>query len=210
MIRFYLLPIERNALGNARGPKYFSWKYDPDPPGFNDIWSMKDYGSIDMAVLATDISQINHDNLIVNSDVYSFPEFLDDAMTNSDRGALLDYCELYLIPADWIYAGITFREAIRIVTSMMLFNQRVSAIMGYPSDPFSGITLNTQYQNLPIALHDALYQATIEPLHDALYQATIELGYIWGSRDQDQLRKIYKEMGDQWGSKSIYFGFTTL
>ena len=198
MIRFYLLPIERGIDGNTRGPKYFKWKYDPNPPGIDCLWSMKDYGSADICTLATDISQIDHDNLILNSDVYAFSDILDDLMSQSDRGELLDYCELQLIPADWIYAGITFREALKIITSMMLYNQRVCALMGYPSNPFSGVSQNTQYQNI------------LNPLHDALQQAAIELGYIWGSRDQDQLRKIYKDMGDQWGSAPIYFGFVTL
>ena len=135
---------------------------------------------------------------MLNSDVYSFSDNLDETMTQADRGELLDYCELNNVPADWIFAGITVREAVKTITSIMLYFMRVAAIIGYPADPLAGVTLNTQYQNIS------------NPLHDALYQAAMEKGYIWGSRDNDQLRKIMKEMGEQWGTKPIYLGFTEI
>lgn len=200
MIRFYILPIDRQVINGQvyRGPMYFNWRWNET--GINCRWSMKDYGSYDTCVLAADILQADHDALILHADVYDFPEMatLDDAMTQSDRGELLDFLELYDIPGDWIYAGITFREALRTITSMMLYMQRVAAIMGYPGDPFGTVTQNTQYQNVP------------NPLHDAMRQGALDLGYSWDVSNVDQLRKIFKQMGDQWGSKGIFFGFIVL
>jgi len=74
----------------------------------------------------------------------------------------------------------------------------VLAIIGYPADPFAGITLNTQYRNIPTALHDALLQAATE------------LGYTWDVANNTQVRRIFKLMADQWGVQPILFGIATL
>ena len=194
MIRFYILPIER--VDNHRGPKYFKWRFNET--GIDCRWSMKDYGSIDMAVLAADILQADHDALVLNSDVYAFPENIDPAMTLAERSALNTYIEAHGIPGDWLAPGDTFRSVLRVITGMFLYLQRVLAIIGYPTDPYSGLTLNTQYRNIP------------NPLHDAMSQAAAELGYTWNVGNNDQVRKIFKLMSDEWGSQPIYFGFVTL
>jgi len=200
MIHFYLLPIEIGTNGTSRGPKYFHWQpwLDPDPPGIICPWSMKDYGSINMATLAADITQADHDTLILNSDVYAFPENLDTTMTLANRQALNTYLEDHVLPGDWLAAGDTFHASARIITAMMVYNQRVCAILGYPTNPYAGITLNTQYRNIP------------NPLHDALSRASTDLGYTWTVGNNDQVRKILKIMADQWGSQPIYFGLVVL
>lgn len=196
MIRFYLLPIERN--GNGRGPKYFVWRGDPNPPGIAARWSMKDYGSIDMAILAADITQADHDALILNSDVYTFPENLDVTMTQAERSTMNTYLEAHGLPGDWLAAGETFKSAARTITGMMLYQAQVCGILGYPTDPYVGLTLNTQYRNIP------------NPMHDAMAQAASDLGYIWNVGANDQIRRIFKMMAEQWGVAPIYFGFVTL
>lgn len=197
MIRFYILPIDRTVL-NQRGPKYFKWKYDPDPPGIDCPWSMKDYGSIDMCTLATDITQSDHNVLVLNSDVYAFPEIIDTTMAQVERATLNAYLEAHALPGDWLSPGVTFRSALRTLTGMMMFVQKVCGILGYPDDPYAGITLNTQYRNIP------------NPLHDALSQAAQMFGFSWNISDNDQIRKILKMMADQWGSHQFIFSFTVL
>jgi hypothetical protein len=194
MIRFYLLPMER--VGVWRGPKYFKWMFNPN--GIDCLWSCKDYGSIDMGTLAADISQADHNSLIINTDVYSFPENLDVTMAQAERSAMNTYLEAHALPGDWISSSETFYSAARTITGMMLYNQRVCAILGYPENPYIGITLNTQYRNIP------------NPLHDALSQAAVDLGYTWTVANNDQARKVFKLMANQWGSNPIEFGFVTL
>jgi len=194
MIRFYILPIER--VGNARGPKYFRWRYNET--GISCPWSMKDYGSIDMAVLAADILQADHDALVLNADVYALPENLDPLMALADRQTLNTYIEAHGIPGDWLKQGDTFRSVLRTITAMFLYLQRALAILEYPVDPFAGLTLNTRYNQLTTA-----YQ-------NALSQAASELDYTWNVAANDQIRKIWKDMADQWGNREIYFGFVTL
>ncbi len=192
MIRFYLLPIERN--GANRGPKYFSWSDDPDPPGIVCRASIKDYGSIDMGVVCADITQADHDSLVLHPDVYAFPENLDAGMAQAEKNALNTYLESNAVPADWLKVGDTFRAALRVVTAMFLYMQRVLAILLYPANPFAGLTLNTQYQSIP------------NPLHDALAAGAISLGYTWNVSPNDQVRKVFKTMADQWGGRPILFG----
>jgi len=196
MIRYYILPIEH--MEDWRGPKYFQWDFDPDPPGIACRWSMRDYGSIDIAVLAADITQADHDALTLNSDVYAFPENLDPLMTLVNRQAMNTYLEAHGIPGDWLKQGDTFRMALRTITAMFLYLQRVLAILGYPADPFAGLTLNTRYGQLTTT-----YQDTLE-------QAANSLGFTWDVAANDQIRKIWKLMADQWGSQPFYFGFVVL
>lgn len=195
-VRFYILPIERN--GRYRGPRYFNWSYDPDPPGIDCQWSIKDYGSIDMGVVAADIADTDHNALILNSDVYAFPVDLDSTVDNAGRTAINNYYEVHGIPADWVGIGDTYRSVLRITCGVFLYLQRVLGIIGYPTDPYAGLTLNTQYRNIP------------NPLHDAMQTGAISLGYTWDVVGTDQIRKIFKMMSDQWGSKPIYFGFVSL
>jgi hypothetical protein len=196
-IRFYILPI--NRIENRRGPKYFAWGIGPNKvAGIECLWSMKDYGSIDMAILAADIADADHDALVLNNDVYAYPENLDVAMGLVARQAFNTYAEAHGIPADWITNTTLYRECAKITTGMMLYFQRVASILGYPTDPFVGLTLNTQYRNIP------------NPMHDAMLQASNDLGYTWEVGNNDQIRKIFKMMADQWGSQPIYFGFVTL
>lgn len=197
MIRFYILPIERTAA-NQRGPKYFAWKYDPDPPGFTSMWKMVDYGSIDMAILAADITTTDHNTLVLNADVYAFPEVLTITMTQAQRSTLNTYLEAHGLPGDWLAAGDTFQTAARTIAAMMLYNQRVCGILDYPTNPYAGITLNTRYSQIA------------NPLHDALYQAAVELDYTWNVGNNDQVRRLLKMMADSFGSTPMLFGFVTL
>src|SRR3990167_4693881 len=120
--RFYLLPIENSLDGTGRGPKYFSWRMDPDPPGIAGSWGMMDYGFVPYALLvAKDISQANHDALILNSDVYAFPINLDTPVSDP----IIDtFFENINLPTDWLTPATTYRELMRQTAGMFQFNQR--------------------------------------------------------------------------------------
>ena len=147
-----------------------------------------------MAVVATDVTQAQHDFLILQANVYAFPENLDVSMALADRQALNTYLEAHAIPGDWLSPTDTFRTALRTVTCMMRYVMRVLGILGYPIDPFAGLTLNTQYKNIP------------NPMHDAMQEAAVGQGYAWNVSGNDQIRKIFKTMSDQWANTPTYFG----
>jgi hypothetical protein len=195
-IRFYILPIE--VRNGARVPKYFKYRGDLTPPYIDCQWAMKDYGSINMAVICADIADADHNALVLNADVYSFPVNLDQTMTQAQRSTLNTYIEAHGIPGDWLGPGDTFRSVLRVITAMFLYMQRVLTLIGYPADPFTGLTLNTRYSDIP------------NPLHDALQQGAVSLEYTWTVGNNDQIRKIWKMMADQWGVRPILFGLATL
>jgi hypothetical protein len=195
-VRFYLIPVQ--VVDEVfRGPKYLKWFMNPD--GLDVRWSCKDYGAIDMMSCAVGSEeQGDHDYLAAQADVYQWIEPLDGQMTAGERAEVTTYLESAWIPANWITPADTRREAVRTVTGMFLFMQRLTAITG--STPIEwGVELNTQYQNL-----DLEYQEAIVDAFDTLgYDSSV-------IRDNWTLRVLLKNAADQWGETPILFGFVTL
>jgi len=192
MIKLYLLPIEENTLGDTtfRGPKYLKWGYDPDPPGIpTGGYALMDYGFTPYAlVLAKNITQTDHDALILNSDVFAFPDNLDQPVT--DPG-IDPFFEAINIPTDWLTPATTYRELLRQTAGMFQFNQRYSGIAaqqtGEPHSIFDTATLDTR-----------LRQMTDQ--EQLWFLATADsFGYDSSQiNDNNQLRLLVKQAGDYW------------
>lgn len=200
VVQFYLLPIDiwiDPENGDAyRGPSYLKWLGNPE--GLDVRWSCKDYGLINEMVCAVNGEQADHDYLGAQGDVYQFPANLDVAMSQEERSAIAAYLEGAYIPADWLSPADTFRTALRTVTGMFLFMQRLTAITG--DTPLDwGVGLNDQFRTL-----DQVHQ-------DAIVQTFTDLGYDDSViRDNWTLRIILKNAADQWGETPVLFGFVTL
>ena len=98
----YLVPIE--TIGSARGPMYFSWKYNPD--GIVCNWAMMDYGFAPSALLvAKDISESDHAIVIANADVFYFPANLEGPVDQ----AVQPFFEGVKLPTDWLTPATTWR-----------------------------------------------------------------------------------------------------
>lgn len=125
MLRLYILPIERN--GNARGPKYFPWKYDPDPiPALADTRpATMDFGGIDMCLVAVDVTTAQNNALAVQTDVIAVPQNLDNQV-NGNLTAVADALETLRIPSGWVQTTDTYRSILRTICGMFLYMQRVS------------------------------------------------------------------------------------
>jgi hypothetical protein len=191
---FYLMPIAR--VDNGRGPKYLKWRFNPT--GIDCQWSMKDYGSIDYGCLAVNATVEQHTTLVGYTDNYQFPENLDAIMTSAQRSTLEAFLEAVAVPGDWITAQDSFRTALRTVTGMFMFMQRLTALAG--SNPLNwGITLNTQWRNL-----SAQQQSWIT---DAFMSLGYSAAFI---TNNTQVRRIIKAASEQWGARPIYFGFVEL
>jgi hypothetical protein len=192
-IRFYVLPIER--IGNRRGPKYFAWI--GNRTGIPDPWNMLDYGLIDRAVLVSDISDANHAALVVNADVYAFPVDVDSNMSQQEQNALGAFLEGFAIPGSWLTGTQTARTVLRTITGMFLFMQRVSALYG-DSPLNAGISLNTQWRNVPAALQEAILGAASE------------WGFTGTLENNLSVRNMLKQFADLWGEKPVHMGAATL
>jgi hypothetical protein len=135
--------------------------------------------------------------LAAQADVYAWPTVLDENLPQAERSAVTAYLEAAFVPANWISPSDTRRTALRTVTGMFLFMQRLTALSG--NSPLDwGITLNTQFRNLTTE-----QQTWLE-------EAAVSLGYAWDVVSNDTIRLILKAMADAWGDQPIYFGFTTL
>lgn len=197
-IRFYILPIERSPDGILRWAKYFASRYNGGV-GITADRNMIDYGTIDLAVLVSNISDTDHAFLAAQTDVFDLPLNLDVTMSTAERGALAVYLEAHGVPGDWIGAQDTWRTALRTITSMFLYMQRLTAQTNGVSPLDWGYTLNTQWRNV-----SAVHQA-------ALSESAVSLGYdVSFLRDQTQIRALLKNFADQWGAKPIYMGMATL
>lgn len=197
MIRFYIVPIERS--GSQRGPQYFKWPRDPDPANSIDVpWSMKDYGLVDVGVVAADVTTAQHNQIVAHTDVLAIPTNLDNTLNAAAVTTARNFLEALNVPAGWVGQGDTYRAVLRSVTAIFLYMQRVTAITGTTVD-WVNVPLSTQVRNIPTVWRDAMTQAATE------------LGYDYsGVTGTTTLRQVLKSMADAWGDAPIYFGLTTL
>ena len=200
MIQYFMIPVVVVG-GYRRGPAHIRWTYPggvANPGGVTVAFSCKDYGAINNAmVCAVNADAADLTWLSAQDGVYTWPTALDARLSQGERSALTSYLEAQFVPANWILPSDTRREALRTITGMYLYMQRLTTtIAGNPLE--WGITLNTQYRNMT-------------PAHQvALETAAISLGYTWNVAATDTIRNILKAMSDAWGDQPIHFGFTTL
>ena len=198
--KFYLVPIETVLQGEgrqARGPKYFAWRYDPDPPGLTARWSMMDYGFVDSALLlAHDITQADHDALVLNADVYAFPDNLDQSVSDP---AIDAFFEGIYLPTDWLTPSTTYRELLRQVAGMMQFNQRYGGIYaeryGGWHSIFDNATLQTRLNQMT-AQEQEVFLATVQSF--GYNPALVPLNA--------RLRQLVKSAGNYWVDQPFYMG----
>jgi hypothetical protein len=195
MIRFYVLPVEQ--VGIYRGPKYFHWRYDPDPPGIDCQWAMKDYGSVNECVIAADLTAADDTALRSNGDVYGFPENLDANMPASERNKLNAVLDAAFVPRQWVLSGVTYRVALRTITTMFFYMQRLTTLGGNPFE--WGITLNTKWSELSAQQKEWITQAA--------WDLGFTIDFITAN---STVRQIIKGMADQWGARPVLFGFVEL
>jgi len=118
-------------------------------------------------------------------------------MTQQQQNALGSFLEGVAVPGNWLTGSQTFRSVLRTISGMFLFMQRVSTLFG--GNPLtSGISLNTQWRNVPANL-----QAAIET-------AAAEWGYTGSIAANTTMRNLLKQFADLWGAKPIYMGLAEL
>ncbi len=155
MTKVYLAPVEI-VIGDDgspnRAPKYiYVASLDPRP-GLNiGPYFMSDYGFVDAAlIVAHNISQAGHDALVLNADVFAFPDDLDTKVT--DPG-IDQFFESLHIPTDWLTPATDYRELLRQTFGMFQFNQRYARMAA--TLPLATAQGALSYQTNPFALTDA-------------------------------------------------------
>ncbi len=193
MIRFYVLPIQV-IDGNSRGPKYFLWRLSPDGIGIDAPWSMKDYGLIPAALVAADVTQAQHEQLIAEADVAASPVDIDQNISDIALPKVAAVMEALRIPAGWIDDTYTYRQILRMIGGLFMFAQRYHGMHNEQLIDNVG-QLDLTWSQIPTAREQKII-ATAD-----------DRGYDYSAVQPSwKVRRILKHLGDQWGMQPIYFG----
>lgn len=196
--RFYILPIEvvdRGGGNSARGPKYFPWRFDPDPPALVTAqYGLMDYGLMPTALVAADVTTVQHNLLNAQSDVITVPANIDNAIGGGAISTVRSRLEALHIPGNTVQAADTYRNALRVVAGVFQFAQRFHGLYNRSIfDEFTG--LNTTWSELSTEFQNELL-ATAESM--AINTS--------GLTDSTTMRQILKRFADAWEDRTFFIG----
>lgn len=189
--RLYLVPqIGTGIFPDGRRPKYF----------VDDLavpWVGMDYGFQPVYLVGADLSPTDDTFVIGQADVFGFPFDLDPQLTAGQANVAEAALELFFIPANWVTASLTWRDVARTTAGMFQYMQRLNVIVGNVIllDGTSNRTLNTQWQNVPVNIQTGIRLAASQLGYNTTFIA-----------NNTQVRAIFKNFSDQWGSKPFIFG----
>jgi len=191
-----MVPVEEGTVANQFGPKYFRWRFDPDPPGITN-WNMMRMGNLPHALLvAHDISQADHDALVLNADVYAFPENLDQPIADPTIDAFFEGLHL---PTDWFTPSTTYRELLRSVAGMIQFNQRYKGIAAEATGE-----LHSLFDNA--GLDTRLREMTAQQ-EEWFYRAVESFGFNRSIVNRNmQLRQLVRQGASYWDDRTFVMG----
>lgn len=186
--RLYLTPqIGTGTATDPWRPKYFD--------GFAK--SGMRYGFQPVFLVAADLLPADDAAVLANADAFGFPLDLSPQLTGGQQTTASNALESFFIAANWITGSITWLTVARTTCGMFQFMQRLYGILGpvILLDGTSNKTLNTQFNQIPANVQQAIFQASADFGYDA--------GFI---QNNTQVRAIFKGFADQWGSKPFIFG----
>jgi len=196
----YLVPVETYTNANGyiyRGPEYFHWRFDQNPPSIPARVSCMDYGFVPYMLCYTgDITQQDHDALVLNADVYAFPDNLDQPVTDPNIDT---FFETINIPVNWLTPSTTYRELLRAVAGMFQFNQRYAGIYaeryGGVHSIFDAATLDTRLRQMN-AQEQEIFLATVGSFGFDPSQVNTN----------SQLRLLVRQAANYWQGRSFNMG----
>lgn len=141
-IRYYLVP-ENRATPDTREPKYVNT--DATLAGLT--WQAMDYGIEPVFILAADVTPAQHTALSGYSDVISIPANIDAAIGSGALSTVKTRMEALFVPADWVTAATTWRQALAAVLRMSQYMQRLHGLYGLQVS--AGRSLDTAMSAVP-------------------------------------------------------------
>ncbi len=156
------------------------------------------YGRTDDAVVLIQAAQFILNTIKANTDVtvLATQSNIDSALNASQANAAKLIFEDAFIPNIFINSGDTRREVLRAVVGSFLFSQRMEGLFGESwkrKAQNAGVTLNSQWQDFPQALKDALI--------------TVRDDFGWtnlGITNTSTLRDILKVVSDQFSTAPFF------
>lgn len=184
---FYLLPLVTGIepRPHARVPKYiFNQGLRPN---------VMDMGLDDLALVRLDADQTIHDLLDQQSDVFAISDNPDVTLVPRDVMALSNALTARNLPAQWVTAGMSYRDALAQIAGMFQFAQRYTARHGLSLREVRA--LDTEWDSLPVATRQRLIDTA-----DSFGNDRTELA---SGRDLDA---IIQDMGAQFPDKIVLGG----
>jgi len=199
MIRWYVLPIERQ--GSTRGPKYIYWSgaLGEEHPGMVVPHGIMDYGALmDVCVMVADVTQDQHEQLTAEVDVAGAPEDIDQNISPVAIPKVQAVLEALRIPADWVDTSYTYRAILRMVTGLFQFAQRHYGL--HHEELITSVSqLDLRWNQIPLDKRTRII-ATAD-----------SFGYDYSEvANQWLVRRILKHLADQWAGGSFDFGLAVL
>jgi len=191
--RLYIVPVIGTGSGrdDARRPKYFETLSD---------WSAMDYGFEPVMVVGADLSVSDDASVSAQPDVTALPFDLAPQLTSGQVTAVRTALEALHIPALWVTTADTWLGVVRSVLGMFSFLQRFGGIYARqtgtvpPSMFTGGVTLNTTFGSLPLAVRTALMSTA-----DSFGISTA------GLTASTTVRVILKNLADTFGERPYNF-----
>ncbi len=194
-IRYYILPrdeIINPTTGNeSYGPKYIWWQCNPPlatHDGLQIPWSGYYYGIIPAMLIAADVSQEQHDQLVAETDVAGAPIDIDTYVTTAAIPKIQTVLEALRIPAMWVDETYTYRQLLRMVAGLFQFSD---AYFGQYREALidNQAQLDLTWEQVPIDRREKI--------------KTIARQFRWDyaivTREWS-VRQTLKYLADQWGS----------
>jgi hypothetical protein len=124
-----------------------------------------DFGIEPSMLVVIDLSTAEHALLAGQADVTALPADVDQQIGTQGRlDTIVAELEALNLPGNWVNVNHTYRFVLRMVTGAFRVAQRVLGILGRTEGKIfgGGRTLETQYNQLPLNLRNALVQAADE------------------------------------------------
>ncbi|SRR6266446_3267397 len=184
----YLLPMIGTGVDHdPRRPAYIA----TDAP--NTDYSLMDYGPEPVCLVFMNTSLTQDIALKLHTDIFALPSDIDQTI-GAQLILVQNALSAFNIPEDWVQAGFTYRQVLRVVALTFQFMQRFSAFQSV-SLFINGVTLSTRFNQLPADVRTAL-QAT-----------ATDLGFdTSGISGTTTLRVIMKNLADQSNIVEVFLG----
>lgn len=153
MKRWYLVPVEEGP--DWREVKYFKTRYGSGTI-ICKMW-IRDYGRMNLALVLADVTDGQHTELMGYLDVVAFPANIDQQIDTALDTAIA-ILESLNIPAGWLTADMTYRQALRGLFRLFKLAGRLNAMFG-DRIVTSGFTLDSRLNELPVVARQRLAAA---------------------------------------------------
>lgn len=163
MRRIYFIPANEVLVNGItyRAPKYLGGRNQPSPLSGLEVisGSFMDYGYQPVFLCVLEVTSAQHDIIAAQSDVLALPTDITQTMSANAVTQAQNFLETLYIPAGWIDTTMTYRFVLKKVAWIFQFMQRIHGL--YPDAKVftGGITLNTTFGSLPVAVQNAFINA---------------------------------------------------